>query len=76
MSVIDELDNQDFSMEDHLKNSGVASVPWSEEHETILVVWADKAMCYRWLHKSVKIYSYEYMVYSTCYYNVYFNRYC
>jgi len=23
---------------------------WSEEHEKILVDWADKAMCYRWLH--------------------------
>ena len=25
-------------------------VPWSPEHENILVEWADKAMCYRWLH--------------------------
>jgi len=23
---------------------------WSKEHEKILVDWADKAMCYRWLH--------------------------
>lgn len=23
---------------------------WTEDHETILVEWADKAMCYRWLH--------------------------
>ena len=23
---------------------------WSDEHETILIDWADKAMCYRWLH--------------------------
>ena len=23
---------------------------WREEHERILVDWADKAMCYRWLH--------------------------
>ena len=23
---------------------------WSNEHEQILVEWADKAMCYRWLH--------------------------
>jgi len=23
---------------------------WSNEHEKILVEWADKAMCYRWLH--------------------------
>jgi len=31
---------------------------WKKEHETILVEWADKAMCYRWLHgKSHAAYS-------------------
>jgi hypothetical protein len=25
-------------------------VEWTTEHEQILVEWADKAMCYRWLH--------------------------
>ena len=31
---------------------------WRKEHETILVEWADKAMCYRWLHgKSHAAYS-------------------
>lgn len=25
-------------------------VKWTPEHEKILVEWADKAMCYRWLH--------------------------
>lgn len=28
----------------------VQHVEWSKEHEDILVDWADKAMCYRWLH--------------------------
>ena len=23
---------------------------WSQDHEKVLVEWADKAMCYRWLH--------------------------
>ena len=23
---------------------------WKKEHESILIDWADKAMCYRWLH--------------------------
>jgi hypothetical protein len=32
---------------------------WTIEHEQILVEWADKAMCYRWLHsKSNTRYSY------------------
>jgi hypothetical protein len=26
------------------------SIEWTAEHEQILVEWADKAMCYRWLH--------------------------
>jgi len=31
---------------------------WSSDHEKILVEWADKAMCYRWLHaKSHSIFS-------------------
>jgi hypothetical protein len=31
---------------------------WTREHETILVEWADKAMCFRWLHaKSHQIYA-------------------
>lgn len=32
---------------------------WSVEHERILTEWADKAMCYRWLHsKSHGLYSF------------------
>jgi hypothetical protein len=27
-----------------------AHVEWTPDHENILVEWADKAMCYRWLH--------------------------
>ena len=31
---------------------------WTKEHEVILIDWADKAMCYRWLHdKSNALYS-------------------
>jgi hypothetical protein len=28
----------------------IVEVEWTQEHEQILVEWADKAMCYRWLH--------------------------
>lgn len=30
--------------------SVLPDIPWTEEHENILIDWADKAMCYRWLH--------------------------
>lgn len=34
------------------------NVEWTLEHENILVEWADKAMCYRWLHsRSNSMYS-------------------
>ena len=32
-------------------------VVWKKEHENILIEWADKAMCYSWLHsKSYNLY--------------------
>ena len=32
------------------ESSPVPHVEWTTDHENILVEWADKAMCYRWLH--------------------------
>lgn len=34
---------------DNKKNLNM-NVKWTEDHENILVEWADKALCYRWLH--------------------------
>ena len=31
------------------------SAEWSTQHEFILVEWADKAICYRWLHSASHI---------------------
>ena len=31
-------------------NNQLINIEWTPEHETILIEWADKAMCYRWLH--------------------------
>jgi len=28
---------------------------WSSEHENILIDWADKAMCYRWMHSKANL---------------------
>ena len=53
-------------MEDNLSEKGrnifelekKTEIEWTPEHETILIEWADKAMCYRWLHsKSNALYS-------------------
>jgi len=41
----DVLDDNNNSIV--LSNEGI---DWTPEHEQILVEWADKAMCYRWLH--------------------------
>ena len=39
-------------------NIHIKDAEWKGEHEVILVEWADKAMCYRWLHgKSHQAYS-------------------
>jgi len=39
--------------------TSLAVVEWTPEHENILIEWADKAMCYRWLHgRSNALYSY------------------
>ncbi len=38
--------------------SNKSKIEWTLEHEKILIEWADKAMCYRWLHsKANSMYS-------------------
>jgi len=40
------------------KNDSMDNAVWTVEHEHILAEWADKAMCYRWLHaKANSLYS-------------------
>jgi hypothetical protein len=31
------------------------NIDWTPEHEQILIEWADKAMCYRWLHSKANV---------------------
>ena len=47
--------NDKHSLKNSKKKSGkdeqsVKPVKWTKDHEKILIDWADKAMCYRWLH--------------------------
>jgi hypothetical protein len=44
--------NPSSSEEDTMTNY---NVEWSRQHENILVEWADKAICYRWLHSTSQI---------------------
>ena len=37
------------NQESESKN-GTKPTVWTKDHENILIDWADKAMCYRWLH--------------------------
>ena len=39
-----------FGNEDYDLNLENENTEWKEYHENILVDWADKAVCYRWLH--------------------------
>ena len=36
-------------------NSTHALTEWTVEHEDILIEWADKAMCFRWLHSKANV---------------------
>lgn len=41
-----------------MKTKSQPHTEWTREHEAILVEWADKAMCFRWLHaKAHQIYA-------------------
>ena len=53
----DDINNKKKNKEK--KNEKDDNIVWGAEHEKILVEWADKAMCYHWLHsKSNQKYSY------------------
>ena len=46
-------------------NSTSSDGIWREEHEKILIEWADKAMVYRWLHsRAHALFSYKYAWYT------------
>lgn len=55
MSQEDNIDNEVKIDIDTAKTY----IKWTDQHEKILAEWADKAMCYRWMHsKSENKYSY------------------
>ena len=49
---------KDVIDDDHFNDVPLIDSDWSPEHEKILIEWADKGMCYRWLHsKSNALYN-------------------
>jgi hypothetical protein len=55
---MESIDNQVLDEQEILNTINKNDVDWTTEHEQILIEWADKAMCYRWLHsKSNALYS-------------------
>ena len=52
------MENNNNIEENELNIANQNDSEWSLEHEKILIEWADKAMCYRWLHsKANAVYS-------------------
>jgi len=49
----------DLTTDDNVETpETITDYDWNSAHEIILIEWADKAMCYRWLHsKSTSMYS-------------------
>jgi hypothetical protein len=49
---MEQKDNESLlsENEEEALSAVMKDVEWSVDHENILVEWADKAMCYRWLH--------------------------
>jgi hypothetical protein len=46
------------SADDETNTISSPEIRWTHDHEKILIDWADKAMCYRWLHsKSNQVYA-------------------
>jgi len=41
--------------EKNVSTHGHGLTEWTVEHENILIEWADKAMCFRWLHSKANI---------------------
>jgi hypothetical protein len=56
--INDNIVIEEEDLSNNINNINKLDAEWSTEHEEILIEWADKAMCYRWLHsKSNSLYS-------------------
>lgn len=44
------LKKQELNTDENYNKTTIESSEWKEYHDNILIDWADKALCYRWLH--------------------------
>ena len=67
-TTIESQDTKENHNQNHLENINDKddepfnhyNAEWSYQHERILIEWADKAICYRWLHlESHRSYSFK-----------------
>ena len=50
MENSNDIELKDFNDDKGSSNTSMPQIDWTPDHENILIEWADKAMCYRWLH--------------------------
>ena len=50
MENSNDIELKDLNDDKGSSNTSIPQIDWTPDHENILVEWADKAMCYRWLH--------------------------
>ena len=68
-------EENDQNEEEGIISRHMNDVEWSTDHENILVEWADKAMCYRWLHgRANSSFSKKCLVYNSSHRYFYTNR--
>jgi len=51
------MDSTNANEENHIivpstMATNIPAIDWTEEHEQIMIDWADKALCYKWLHQT------------------------
>ena len=62
---LNEKDGNNLKSKCNCKDEEVITITWKSHHEDILVEWADKANCYKWLHnKSYHKYNHKRNVYT------------
>jgi len=57
MNTNEEINDKNLESNENtvVSNSSINNIEWTTHHEKILIDWADKATCYKWLHEKSHI---------------------